>query len=49
MENAIDALKLGAFVLIFVIALSVSITAFSEARIASNVLLEYSDREARLR
>lgn len=48
MENAVDALKLGAFVIIFVIALSVSITAFSEARIASSTLLEYKDREASL-
>ena len=31
MENAVDALKLGAAVLIFVLALSVSVTAFSEA------------------
>lgn len=48
MENAVDALKLGAFVMIFVIALSVSITAFSEARIASSTLLDYRDREASL-
>lgn len=48
MENAVDALKLGAFVLIFVIALSVSITAFSEARIASDTLLDYRDRETSL-
>lgn len=48
MENAVDALKLGAFVIIFVIALSVSITAFSEARIAASTLLEYKDREASL-
>lgn len=45
MENAVDALKLGAAVLIFVLALSVSITAFSEARIASSTLLDYKDRE----
>lgn len=45
MENAVDALKLGAFVMIFVIALSVSITTFSEARIASSILLDYRDRE----
>ena len=45
MENAVDALKLGAAVLIFVLALSVSVTAFSEARIASSTLLDYRDRE----
>lgn len=45
MENAVDALKLGAAVLIFVLALSVSVTAFSEARIASSILLDYRDRE----
>lgn len=48
MENAVDALKMGAAVMIFVLALSVSITAFSEARIASTVLLDYRDREAGL-
>ena len=45
MENAVDALKIAAAVLIFVLALSVSITAFSEARIASTTLLDYNDRE----
>ena len=45
MENAVDALKLGAAVLIFVLALSVCVTAFSEARIASSILLDYRDRE----
>lgn len=48
MENAVDALKLGAFVMIFVIALSVSITAFSGARIAASTLLDYKDRETSL-
>lgn len=45
MENAVDALKLGVAVLIFVLALSVCVTAFSEARIASSILLDYRDRE----
>lgn len=45
MENAVDALKMAAAVMIFVLALSVSINAFSEARIASTTLLDYADRE----
>ena len=45
MENAVDALKMAAAVMIFVLALSVSIAAFSEARIASTTLLDYNDRE----
>lgn len=45
MENAVDALKMAAAVMIFVLALSISITAFSEARIASTTLLDYTDRE----
>ncbi len=45
MENAADALKIAASVLIFVLALSISINAFGEARIASQTVLEYSDRE----
>ena len=45
MENAVDALKMAAAVMIFVLALSVSINAFSEARIASTTLLDYTDRE----
>lgn len=48
MENAVDALKMAAAVMIFVLALSVSITAFSEARIASATLLDYKDRESSL-
>ncbi len=45
MENAADALKIAASVLIFVLALSISINAFSQARVASQTVLEYSDRE----
>ena len=45
MENAVDALKMAAAVIIFVLALSVSINAFSEARIASTTILDYTDRE----
>ena len=45
MENVADALKIAAAVLIFVLALSISINAFGEARIASRTILEYKDRE----
>ena len=45
MENAADALKIAASVLIFVLALSISINAFGQARVASQTVLEYSDRE----
>ena len=45
MENAVDALHMAAGVLIFVLALSISINAFGEARIASRTILEYKDRE----
>ena len=45
MENAADALKMAAAVLIFVLALSISINAFSEARQASDIILQYNDRE----
>lgn len=45
MENAADALQMAAFVLIFVLALSISINAFGEARQTSQVLLDYRDRE----
>lgn len=45
MENAADALKMAAAVLIFVLALTISINAFSQARLASRTILEYKDRE----
>lgn len=45
MENAAEALKMAAAVLIFVLALSISINAFGEARIASKTILDYKDRE----
>lgn len=45
MENAADALKMAAAVLIFVLALSITISAFSEARQASDIILRYNDRE----
>lgn len=45
MENATEALKLGAWVLIFVVALSICINAFTEARKTMDTILEYNDRE----
>lgn len=45
MENAADALKMAGSILMFVIALSVAITAFSQARATSDIILSYSDRE----
>lgn len=45
MENAAEALKMAAAVLIFVLALSISINAFGEARVASRTILDYKDRE----
>lgn len=45
MENATDALKMAAAVLIFVLALSISINAFSEVRQVSDIILQYNDRE----
>ena len=45
MENAADALKLAAWVLIFVLALSIAMNAFSTTRAASNAILSYKDRE----
>lgn len=45
MENAADALQMAAAVLIFVVALTVSINAFSQARSVSSEVLSYNDRE----
>jgi len=45
MENAAEALKMAAAVLIFVIALSISINAFGQARRTVQTVLEYKDRE----
>lgn len=45
MENATDALKMAAFVLIFVVALSISINAFGQAQQATTTILGYKDRE----
>ncbi len=45
MENAAEALKMAAAVLIFVLALSITINSFTETRIAATTILEYKDRE----
>lgn len=44
-ENLADALKMAAFVLIFVGALSIAISSFSNIRMASNSLVLATDRE----
>lgn len=45
MENAADALKMAAAMLVFVVALSISIYSLSEARQSAETVLSYQDRE----
>ena len=45
MENATDALKMAAAVLIFVLAISITILSFGQVRQASDTILDYRDRE----
>ena len=45
MENAADALKMAAAVLIFVIAISITINSFTESRVAATTILNNKDRE----
>ena len=45
MENATDALHMAVSVLIFVLALSISINAFGQARQTADMLVSYNDRE----
>lgn len=45
MENVTDALKMAAAVLVFVLALSISINAFGQARVTARTILDYKDRE----
>lgn len=45
MENVTEALKIAAAVLIFVLALSISINAFGQVRQTSQIILDYKDRE----
>lgn len=47
MENAADALKMAGAVLIFVLAISVIIFAFGQARENSDIILNYKDRETK--
>lgn len=44
-DNVADALKMAAAVLIFIVALGTSISSFTQARITTDAILEYSDRE----
>ncbi len=44
-EHVADALKMAGSVLLFVIALSISINAFGEARQTAQIVLDYQDRE----
>lgn len=46
MENAVDALKMAGSVLLFVIALSVAIPAFTNVRITMDSVLGQTDRES---
>lgn len=45
MENASDALLMAFAVLIFIIALSVTLTTLSQAKSTADIVLFYSDRE----
>ena len=45
MENAIDALHMAAGFLIFVVALTISISAFTQTRVTATTLLDRQDRE----
>lgn len=46
MENVADALKIGGSVLLFIIALSVAIMSFAQARETSDALVAMTDRES---
>ena len=45
MENVADALKMAADFLVFITALAIGITSFSQARSTAQILLNYTDRE----
>ena len=45
MENAANALKMAADVLLFVLAISVAILSFGQVRETSDIILDYRDRE----
>ena len=44
MENAVDALKIGFAMLVFVMALSIAIYALGEARETSDIVIAQTDR-----
>ena len=45
MENAAEALKMAAFVLIFAVTLATAIVSFSNVRVTAQTILDYTDRE----
>lgn len=45
MENVADALKMAADFLVFITALAIGITSFSQAKSTAQILLNYTDRE----
>ena len=45
MENVADALKMAGEMLLFILALGIGISSFSQARETSDALLRYTDRE----
>lgn len=45
MENATEAIKMAGAVLMFVMALSITILTFGQARESSDIILNYKDRE----
>lgn len=47
MENAAEALKMAGAVLLFVLALSVAIVSFGQARETADTILDYRDREVK--
>ena len=45
MENAVQALKTAAAVLIFVIAITVSFTMFSKAKVTADAVIKIQDKQ----
>ena len=45
MENVADALRMAADVLVFIMALGISILSFSQAKQTAQVIVQYTDRE----
>ena len=43
MENVADALKMASGVLVFVMALGIAISSFSEAKQTADVLIQYNE------